>query len=328
MTKIDFVVTWVDGTDLEWQEKKKKYGKKEVKGSNSLTLYRDWGTLKYWFRGVEKFAPWVNKVFLVTDNQVPKWLNLKNSRVKVINHSDFMPKSALPVFNSNSIEAMLYKIPGLSEKFVYFNDDMFLVNSVKEDDFFYKGKPCDEAVLYPIKPQKHGTSHFQVNNMGIINYYFSRKDIMKKSNLLSFKYGIDNLRTISQLICKFTPGFFEPHLPNSFLKTTFKDVWKKEPDILKKTVYSRFRSINNTSQWLFRDWQLATGNFIPRNNRRFGKYMDLSDKNKKIWTTMEKSKYKVLCINDVSKLENPKNVKKEFIHSLEQILPEKSSFEI
>lgn len=328
MNKIDFVVTWVNGADKEWQKKKKKYSGKELKGMNSLTGYRDWGTLRYWFRGVEKFAPWVNKIYLVTDNQIPDWINQENSRLKIINHSDFLPDDALPVFNSNAIESMIYKLPGLNEQFVYFNDDMFLINSVTKEDFFKEGKPCDAALLYPIKPEKNGTAHFQVNNMEIINRHFTRKEINKNSKLLSFSYGIDNLRTVSQMICKFTPGFFEPHMPNAFLKDTFKKVWSQESDMLKKTTYSRFRDIDNISQWLFRDWQLASGNFIPRNNRKFGKYVNLTDNNEKVWQLIKESKYKVLCINDVSTLNTPEKVEKEFIYTLNKILPQKSSFEL
>ena len=328
MKPIDFVVTWVDGSDQDWLSKKRVYSGNELKGMNSLTGFRDWGTLKYWFRGVEKFAPWVNKVYLVTANQKPDWINLNNPKLVLVSHDDYMPKAALPVFNSNAIEALLYKIPNLSEQFVYFNDDMFLINPTSSSDFFYKDKPKDIAVFYPIKQQKNGTAHFQVNNMDIINKYFSKKDILKNSTVLSRKYGLDNLRTLSQLICKFIPGFFETHMPNSFLKSTFEEVWTREYDILLKTVYSKFRSDTNTNQWLFRDWQLAGGNFSPRNNRKFGKYMDLTDNNEKVWEIMQRSKYKVLCINDVSVLNDPESVRKELINSFETILPTKSSFEI
>ena len=67
---IDFVVTWVDGSDLDWRAKKSKYDSAfTTNNMNSDKAYREWGTFKYWFRGVEKFAPWVNNVYLVTDNQ-------------------------------------------------------------------------------------------------------------------------------------------------------------------------------------------------------------------------------------------------------------------
>ena len=85
MTKvIDFVVTWVDGNDEKWRLKKAKYDgsiNTSKYSMNSEKAYREWGTFKYWFRGVEKFAPWVNKVYLVTDNQKPSWLNFNSDKL-------------------------------------------------------------------------------------------------------------------------------------------------------------------------------------------------------------------------------------------------------
>lgn len=120
MDKIDFVVTWVDGADKRWQKKRAQYvDDPEIEaGMSSAKAYRDWGTFKYWFRGVESFAPWVNKVYLVTDDQVPTWLDLRHEKLEVIDHTDIIDAKYLPVFNSNAIEMNLHKIKGLSENFV------------------------------------------------------------------------------------------------------------------------------------------------------------------------------------------------------------------
>ena len=99
---IDFVVLWVDGNDPQWQAKKQKYSPHHV-GDQSAARYRDWETLKYWFRGVAKYAPWVKTVHFVTDGQIPPWLNVDNPRIHTVTHADFMPESALPVFNSSAI---------------------------------------------------------------------------------------------------------------------------------------------------------------------------------------------------------------------------------
>ncbi|MRG63487.1 Stealth CR1 domain-containing protein [Limosilactobacillus reuteri] len=330
MFKIDFVVTWVDGSDPNWVEEKNKYSvsagtKKE--GMNSVKTFRDWGTFKYWFRGVEKFAPWVNKVYLIVDNQLPKWINIKSPKLKIINHQDYMPEEVLPVFNSNSIESCLHNIKGLSEHFVYFNDDMFLTKETTPDDFFQKGLPCDIAALSPIYVEYGGTAHYQVNNMEIINKYFPKKDILHNSKLLSLKYGRDNLRTVLGLPSKFMPGFYQPHMPESFVKNTFIEVWQKEPEALKKTLESKFRSKNDTSVWLFRDWQLAQGNFTPRSSRKFGHFYSLKKDRDQIWNDMAKQKYKVMCINDDPDIGDYENLKVQFIRHFKNLLPERSSFE-
>lgn len=71
----------------------------------------------YWFRGVEKFAPWVNKVYLVMDNQKPDWLNLESEKLVLVDHKEIINNDYLPVFSSNTIECNIHKIPNLSEHF-------------------------------------------------------------------------------------------------------------------------------------------------------------------------------------------------------------------
>ncbi len=129
---VDFVVTWVDGNDPVWQAEKAKYS--PAKTSDARTSrYRDWDNMQYWFRAVEKFAPWVRKVHFVTYGHLPKWLNTNNPKLHIVNHKDFIPSKYLPIFNVNPIELNLHRIEGLAERFVYFNDDMFLLQPVKKD---------------------------------------------------------------------------------------------------------------------------------------------------------------------------------------------------
>lgn len=98
--------------------------------------YRDSGELRYSIRSLVKYAPWIRKIYLVTDNQIPNWLNLENDRIKVVSHEDIFPnRSHLPVFSSPAIEAHLHRIPGLSKKFIYFNDDVFLGAPTSPEDF-------------------------------------------------------------------------------------------------------------------------------------------------------------------------------------------------
>ena len=78
MKKIDFVITWVNGNDLRWKEKKDKYLNKYDKKLNTNSRFRDWEILKYWFRSVEKNAPWVNNIYFITEGHLPEWLNLNH----------------------------------------------------------------------------------------------------------------------------------------------------------------------------------------------------------------------------------------------------------
>lgn len=126
---IDFVLIWVDDKDPKWIAEKNKYKSNDIQinvQSDSEVRYRDWDNLKYWFRAVEKYAPWVRKVHFVTCGQKPTWLNENNPKLRLVNHSDYIDEKYLPTFSSHVIELNLHKIPGLSERFVYFNDDTFI----------------------------------------------------------------------------------------------------------------------------------------------------------------------------------------------------------
>ena len=114
--EIDFVLTWVDGADPEWQ--KEKYARMLKLGviseaDDRTERYRDWGILPYWFRGVEKFAPWVRTIHFVTYGHLPAWMNVNHPKLHIVNHSDYIPYKYLPTFNSHTIEWNFHKISGL-----------------------------------------------------------------------------------------------------------------------------------------------------------------------------------------------------------------------
>lgn len=135
---IDLVYLWVDGSDSVWQAKRNAtIGKTEEKtGVNCEGRYANNDELKYSLRSVEMYAPWIRKIFIVTDNQIPKWLDISNPKIQIIDHKDIMPVQCLPCFNSCVIEHFLCRIPGLSEHFLYANDDMYINKPVTPDTFF------------------------------------------------------------------------------------------------------------------------------------------------------------------------------------------------
>ena len=142
MEKIDFVVTWLDSNDPEWL-KQYEYYKPSSKGDLSKARFRDMNIFQYWFRAVERYAPWVNKVFVVTNGKNPDWLNPNHPKLVLVKHEDYMSQEYLPTFNSCAIELSFHRIEGLSEHFVYFNDDMFLNGPAKPEYYFKNGLPCD-----------------------------------------------------------------------------------------------------------------------------------------------------------------------------------------
>src|SRR5699024_5818887 len=121
-------------------------------------------------------------------------------------------------------------------------------------------------------------------------------------------------------------AFLSTHIPHSYLKSTFEEVWEAEMKIMEETSSSRFRNKNNVNQWLIRYWQLASGNFSPRNINDDKNFM-LKDKNNDAINAIEKQKYKMICLNDTVDIVNFDKVKSDIINSFELILSKKSKYE-
>ncbi len=138
---IDVVYTWVEGSDKNWQEIRNRYYQEyhpfiRNTDANTRNRFRNRDELKYSLRSLYQFAPFINHIFIVTFGQCPSWLR-DNPKITIVDHQEiFLNKADLPTFNSQAIEANLHRIPNLSEKFIYFNDDVFLGTNVEVEDFF------------------------------------------------------------------------------------------------------------------------------------------------------------------------------------------------
>lgn len=186
---VDLVYLWVNGNDPEWQAKRNAcIGTAETqRGVNCKGRYADNDELKYSLRSVAQYAPWIHKIYIVTDNQVPSWLDTSNPKVRIVDHKEIMPEICLPCFNSAVIEHFLYNIPGLSEHFLYANDDMFVNRPVKPDDFFAQdGLPI---VRFNRRPLRKFTLWFKekVQGRALSNYV---QTIRRSAEMVEKKYGI------------------------------------------------------------------------------------------------------------------------------------------
>lgn len=133
----DVVYTWVNGADQEYAKTRDAYASK--KKDTNPERYRDtFQMIKYSVRSLEKYFNTFNKIYILTARpQVPEWLDLDNERVELVHHDQVIPDQYLPTFNSNVIESFLHNIPGLSENFLYMNDD-FLFGAPVTLQSFYK----------------------------------------------------------------------------------------------------------------------------------------------------------------------------------------------
>ena len=185
---IDLVYLWVNGNDPQWLAKRNAcIGKTEEKSAvNCDGRYADNDELKYSLRSIDKYAPWLRRIFIVTDNQVPVWLDTSNARVRIVDHKEIMPDVCLPCFNSAVIEHFLYKIPGLAEHFIYANDDMFINKPVTPETFF--GKDRLQIVRFNRRPFRKWTLLFKEKVQGkrLSNYV---QTIRNSAELVEKKYG-------------------------------------------------------------------------------------------------------------------------------------------
>lgn len=333
--KIDIIVPWVDGSDSIWLKEKEIWYEKcgKDKKSNSDIRFQSWDNLKYWFRSIEKFMPWVNKIYFITWGHLPDFLDMSNSKLKIIRHKDYIPERYLPTYNSNTIEMNYHRIADLEENFIIFNDDFFPLQPIKEEYYFKNNTLCDEAVEGHIVPVDTGlisnmAKYVQVNNLTIINRYFNKRIVQDKNwdKWFCKDYGELLERNKSLQYWYDFSGFRDPHMASAMKKSTLKRLWEVERSTLETASKNHFRDHTDVSQYLIRYWQLCEGDFNPR--RTLGKFYAVNIENyEEIAKAIEQQEWQMISINENCTGEEFEIVKRRINKALDKVLPTKSSFE-
>ena len=331
---IDFVVLWVDGKDPAWLAEKKKYQSDVVDDSNAVNRFRDWGLMPYWFRAVERFAPWVRKIHFVTWGHVPSWLNLEHPKLHHVKHTDYIPKEYLPTFSANTIEMNMHRIPDLAEHFVFFNDDMFLLRPMKESDFFRDGLPCTYGAETPLlfSGSPGIWQHLITNDMRTINNHFEKKEQVlkysRKYTSRTYRWQ-DNVRTkaLQKMFPEAFLGFKNLHAPAAFCKQTFQEIWSKEPVLLHETCLHRFRTNEDVNQWLAIWWQVASGAFSPYVVDNVVEDVNAASINR-LCRIITSQRHDMICVNDPTEGVHFEVLSEKLIQAFHTILPQKSGFEL
>ena len=333
--QIDFVVTWLDSSDPEWQESHAYYSQSSKRGIEDAR-FRNIETFRYWFRAVERYAPWVHKIFLITNGKFPDWINKECPKLELVKHEDYMPKEILPTFNSCAIELHMHKIKGLSEHFVYFNDDMILNSPVKPEYYFKNGLPCDtnKETCYNVpiytSADRYGIYMSMLSNIGILNSQFKRWNTVCQSPKRWFGSHLGIRGFIVSCILarqRLFIGFSNYHTEQAYLKSIFHEVWEKEPNYMNASC-TKFRQDIIANPYIFRYWQFAKNLFYPK--RRDGLFFLMKEDDlDRIEKTLFEEKAVSVCLNDT-----PLTSDEEFIFVKERLqqlfsrkFPEKSSFE-
>lgn len=291
---MDIVITYVDGLDPVWQKSYEQFTNTPILEKR----FRDWGTLRYLFRGIEKNMPFIRKVHLVVsgESQVPKWVN--RDEVNVVLHSDIIPAEHLPTFCSNTIELHMHRIADLDEEFLYFNDDIFPLMPCKPTDFFVDGK----GVI--------GMSrHFLAMDM------FKR--ICRNSDRAARK----------ALGMRPTWYFLRPqHICAPMLRSESKEVYA----ILEKEILgslTALRSEHNITQYLFTDYLYLKGRIIARRQPRRHFSVGIASP-EKIAQCITNPDRRLMCINDVRLSEERYEKMRSEIHTaFNNVFPTPSRFE-
>ena len=307
---IDLVYLWVDGNNPEWQAKRAAF--LDGKTENSLTNYRSYlnnDELKYSLRSIERYAPWVRNIFILTDNQEPKWLDISNPKIKIIDQNDILPNKSLPCFNSNVLEHFLYKIPNLSEYFLLSNDDMFLNRTVLPDTFF-------AADGFPI---------IRLNQKPFRRFrWFFREQILKKPHKLYSKALFNAAELVKNKFGVFYNGL-PHHNIDSYLKSdclrVSEQIFKDEIDIMKM---NHVRSSNDIQRVIYSYVALA---------EKRGHLQHVSSKDslhvhiqkERHYKRLEKINPTFFCMNDTEYADDNDRMKlKEWLNNR---FPKKSQFE-
>jgi len=279
-TQVDAVITWVDGNDKNWQEKINTYSETKINFSSEkyLKRYNSIGEIDIAIKSIIKFAPFIKNIFLVTDNQSPtsfenlKTLALsKKVNLELIDHRIIFKghEEHLPCFNSCSIGSMLFKIPNLSEHFVIFNDDTFLMRETSIDDFFINGQPIIRGEWQSFN-----------ENRSLRKLYHKILSLFgksKKTGKISFKKFQQNSAKLAKTD-KYIRRF---HTPVCLRKSTLENFFKKN-NILNENIKHRFRNENQfIISSLSEHLEIKKNTFHYRNNPQLTYFRSY----KKLWLT-------------------------------------------
>jgi hypothetical protein len=263
---IDAVFTWVNGNDENHKDKLRKFVSEEVLNSKDLRTKLDQDNeIEFAVKSILKHAKFVRNIFIVTDNQTPDFLkDIEKAKkeyptVFIVDHKTIFEgyHQYLPTFNSLSIESLLYKIPNLSEHFLYFCDDFFLANKIKVEDFFIEGKP---VIRGKWKLYREDIFHKKIKSL-------FQKIFKRKKSEYSHNIG---LQTVAKEL-GFTKYVHIDHTPAALRKYTYVKYFEQNPEMLNVNIKHRFRhqeqysiqslanhlEIKNNTFTLKKDYQLV-----------------------------------------------------------------------
>lgn len=303
-SQIDYVFPYVDCTKAQWQNQYKKYN--SVIDFQRFNAHED--LLKYKFRAIEKWMPWISVIHMIVSDkdQVPDWID--QSKVHIVTHKEFIPEEYLPTFNSCTIEMFLHKIPGLSEKFIYANDDMY-PNDVLKPKFYFPEESILKADLHIRKLWHEGDINQIWAQIPVNSLKLAAKD--KPAYLKKYVDGV-HLYELQ-------------HVGKPMLKSVNTEVFEKYKTEISESI-TRFREAKNLNQYLFTEYALFHEHGVFETFRF--RYFQVGIETKKILealqTTVERPR--AICCNDSDRATDEDY--KQIAEAFQKLYPCKCSYEV
>ncbi|MGW4873393.1 stealth family protein [Streptomyces chartreusis] len=308
---VDAVYTWVDGDDPAMAAKRRAH---QALSDNVIapretgaSRYTDHDELRYALRSLEMYAGFVRHVYLVTDSQLPAWLDPDAAGLTVVDHREILPADALPVFNSHAIESRLHHIRGLSDHYLYFNDDVFINRPVRAEHFFH-GNGIARIPLSPLKlgvgaphPLEPAPNSAGKNAREVIRR-FHGTNITHKSL----------------------------HTPHPQLLSVMREMESLGIEELERTSYSRFRSTSDVApaSTLHHHWAIMSGRAVPADYRFRYVQLGTPDMRRRLARLAAGEDIDFFCLNDVDTDPAARSAAQAVIHDfLERKYPFPSRFE-
>lgn len=308
---IDAVYTWVDGADPVWRERMlraraQERGQEYHAESLGANRFTDRDELRYSLRSLQMYAPWVRQVYLVTDHQVPRWLRAEHPGLTVIDHHDiFDDHRVLPVFNSNAIISRLHHIDGLSEHYLYLNDDMFFGRDTQPNQFFF---PSGVARLFPARldrpfgpPTAADGPHLNLS-----------RNIRA---LIEREFGITLTRAIR-------------HTPYTQLRSKQFELEALFAEEYRRSTHSRFRHHDDiVADQLLHYYLQVTGDGVPSGIGYDYVNVGLAEQQPRLSRLLRERSRSVFCLNDAPEPGSPAMTAAAVVAFLEAYFPVPSDFE-
>lgn len=282
VSDIDLVYLWVDGSDPEWQARRDAItGGVSSAAANCKGRYADNDELRYSLRSVARYAPWIHHIFIVTDGQRPSWLDTSHPKITIVDHSEILPEESRPCFNSAVIEQFLWRIPGLSERFLYANDDMLLNAPVSPSDFFAP------------------------DGLPIVRLYrkrFRRLSLWLRERVMHKKLGNYNItiKHAAELVDRHTGIYYGSrahHNIDSYLLSDYRHTFDTFADDLAPTFANHIRSDSDIQRQIYSYLPMAEGRAHPRYvGEKTSFRLQIHERDK--YARLEKLSPTFLCVND------------------------------